>query len=128
MTTREDYDRFLAEVRKQTGIEALTSDDAGLVSVNVDEKYNVNLQFVEASGKVLCFIEVATLPYDAPKAVYRDLPLVRTTGKVTMPATATVDFSDALRAGQVQGSKTEHRGTKVVKYIFPYAGFICDIK
>ena len=103
MTTREDYDRFLAEVRKQTGIEALTSDDAGLVSVNVDEKYNVNLQFVEASGKVLCFIEVATLPYDAPKAVYRDLPLVRTTGKVTMPATATVDFSDALRAGQVQG-------------------------
>ena len=46
MTTREDYDRFLAEVRKQTGIEALTSDDAGLVSVSVDEKYNVNLQFV----------------------------------------------------------------------------------
>ena len=73
MTTREDYDRFLAEVRKQTGIEALTSDDAGLVSVSVDEKYNVNLQFVEASGKVLCFIEVATLPHDAPKAVYRDL-------------------------------------------------------
>jgi len=73
MTTREDYDRFLAEVRKQTGIEAMTSDDAGLVSVSVDEKYNVNLQFVEASGKVLCFIEVATLPPDAPKAVYRDL-------------------------------------------------------
>ena len=73
MTTREDYDRFLAEVRKQTGIEAMTSDDAGLVSVCVDEKYNLNLQFVEASGKVLCFIEVATLPHDAPKAVYRDL-------------------------------------------------------
>ena len=73
MTTREDYDRFLAEVRKQTGIEAMTSDDAGLVSVSVDEKYNVNLQFVEASGKVFCFIEVAELPPDAPKAVYRDL-------------------------------------------------------
>ena len=73
MTTREDYDRFLAEVRKQTGIEALKSDDAGLVSVRVDEKYNVNLQFVEATGKVLCFIEVAELPHDAPKAVYRDL-------------------------------------------------------
>ena len=65
MTTREDYDRFLAEVRKQTGIEALTSDDAGLVSVSVDEKYNVNLQFVEATGKVLCFIEVAVLPRPA---------------------------------------------------------------
>jgi hypothetical protein len=73
MATREEYENFLAEVRKQTGIEAMTSDDAGLVSVRVDEKYNVNLQFVEASGKVLCFIEVATLPPDAPKAVYRDL-------------------------------------------------------
>ncbi len=73
MKTREDYDGFLADVRKQTGIEAMTSDDAGLVSVRVDEKYNVNLQFVEASGKVLCFIEVAVLPHDAPKAVYRDL-------------------------------------------------------
>ena len=73
MATREEYESFLAEVRKQTGIEAMTSDDAGLVSVRVDEKYNVNLQFVEATGKVLCFIEVAELPHDAPKAVYRDL-------------------------------------------------------
>ena len=72
MKTREDYDRFLAEVRKLTGIEAMTSDDAGLVSVRVDEKYNVNLQFVEASGKVLCFVEVATLPPDAPKALVYD--------------------------------------------------------
>ena len=32
-----------------------------------------------------------------------NLPLVRTTGKVTIPATATVDFSDAARAGEVQG-------------------------
>ena len=83
MTTREDYDRFLAEVRKQTGIEALTSDDAGLVSVNVDEKYNVNLQFVEATGKVLCFVEVATLPSDASKAVYRDLLVGGLFGKDT---------------------------------------------
>lgn len=73
MATREEYDIFLAEVRKQSGIEAIKSDEAGLVSVRVDEKYNVNFQFVEATGKVLCFIEVATLPYDAPKMVYRDL-------------------------------------------------------
>ena len=73
MATREEYESFLAEVRQQTGIEAMTSDDAGPVSVCVDEKYNVNLQFVEATGKVLCFIEVAELPHDAPKAVYRDL-------------------------------------------------------
>ena len=64
MATREEYENFLAEVRKQTGIEAMTSDDAGLVSVRVDEKYNVNLQFVEATGKVLCFIEVAELVYN----------------------------------------------------------------
>lgn len=73
MPTREDYDKFLAEVRKETGIAAIRSDETGLVSVNVDEKYNVNLQFVEPTGKVLCFVELATLPHDAPKAVYRDL-------------------------------------------------------
>ena len=83
MATREEYENFLAEVRKQTGIEAMTSDDAGLVSVRVDEKYNVNLQFVEASGKVLCFIEVAVLPHDAPKAVYRDLLVGGLFGKDT---------------------------------------------
>ena len=73
MTTKENYTRFLAEVRKATGIEALKPDEAGLVSVRVDDAYNVNLQFVEATGKVLCFVEVAELPPDAPKAVYRDL-------------------------------------------------------
>ena len=73
MTAKEDYNRFLAEVRKETGIEALRPDESGLASVRVDDAYNVNLQFVEATGKVLCFVEVAELPADAPKAVYRDL-------------------------------------------------------
>ena len=73
MKTREDYESFLAEVRKQTELAAFSSDEAGLVTVRVDDKYNVNLQFVEATGKVLCFIEVAELPTDAPKPVYRDL-------------------------------------------------------
>ena len=73
MTTKEDYKTFLAQVREATGIQSMTPDESGLVMVNVDGKYNLNLQFVEASGRVLCFIEVATLPNDAPKAVYRDL-------------------------------------------------------
>ena len=73
MPTREDYDSLLAEVRKQTGIGAMTADESGLVTVRVDDKYNVNLQFVEATGRVLCFVEVAALPKDAPKEVYRDL-------------------------------------------------------
>ena len=73
MPNREDYDRFLADVRKETGIEAMTADESGLVTVRVDDKYNVNLQFVEATGRVLCFVELAVLPKDAPKEVYRDL-------------------------------------------------------
>jgi hypothetical protein len=73
MTTKEDYKTFLSQVRASTGVQSLTPDESGLVTVNVDGNYNLNLQFVEASGKVLCFIEVAELPHDAPKAVYRDL-------------------------------------------------------
>ena len=73
MTNKEDYVKFLAEVRKASGVANLTPDDSGLVSVRVDDAYNVNLQFVEATGRVLCFIEVVELPHDAPKAVYRDL-------------------------------------------------------
>ena len=73
MKTIEDYRKFLSQVRKETGIEAITPDEGGLVSVRVDDAYNLNLQFVEASGKVLCFVEVAELPKDAPKEVYRSL-------------------------------------------------------
>ncbi len=73
MTTKDSYAKFLAEVRKETGIEAFTSDETGLVSVRVDDAYNVNLQLVEGTGRLLCFVEVAELPHDASKAVYRDL-------------------------------------------------------
>ena len=73
MKTMNDYKEFMAEVRKATGIEMLQPDESGLVSVKVDDAYNVNLQFVEATGKVLCFVEVAELPPDAPSSVYRDL-------------------------------------------------------
>ena len=73
MTTKEDFSAFLAQVRKETGIESLTPDEGGLVSVRVDETYNLNLQYVEATGKLLCFIEVAQLPHDAGREVYRDL-------------------------------------------------------
>lgn len=79
----DDYKAFLAAVRKETGIEAMSPDDSGLVMVNVDEKYNLNLQFVEATGKVLCFVEVAQLPSDTPKAVYRELLVGGLFGKDT---------------------------------------------
>ena len=44
--TMDDYKVFLAEVRKATGIETLKPDESGLVSVRVDDAYNVNFQFV----------------------------------------------------------------------------------
>ena len=73
MQTMNVYRDFLAEVRKTTGIAALSPDESGLVSVKVDGAYNVNFPFVEATGTVLCFVEVAALPPDAPSSVYRDL-------------------------------------------------------
>ncbi len=73
MTTRENFIQFLQQVREETGIETLVPNESGLVSVRVDDAYTVNLQFVEATGKVLCFIEVTELPADAPKEVYRHL-------------------------------------------------------
>ena len=73
MRTLGDFRRFLGDIRKETGIEALAADDAGHVAVRVQDAYNVHLQFVEATGKILCFTEVAELPPDAPGEIYRDL-------------------------------------------------------
>ena len=73
MENKESYEKFLEEVRKASGIESIKPDESGLVSIRVDDAYNLNLQLVESTGKVLCFVEVAELPRDAPKAVYRDL-------------------------------------------------------
>ena len=65
MQTTDEYEQFLAELRRETGVEALAADESGLASVRVDDKYNLNLHFIEATGKILCFVEVATLPQDA---------------------------------------------------------------
>ena len=73
MATKDEFNGFLTEVSKATGIDAFQADETGLVSVRVDDAYNVNLQYVEATGKLLCFVEVAELPTDAPREVYRDL-------------------------------------------------------
>ncbi len=73
----------MSEVRKVSGVDTLTPDETGLVSIRVDDAYNVNLQFVEATGKILCFVEVVQLPPDAPKTVYRDLLVGGLFGKDT---------------------------------------------
>ena len=96
----EDYKAFLTKVSEEAGIPAFKPSEDGLVSMRVDDAYNVNFQFVEATGKVLCFIEVVQLPPDAPKAVYRDLLAGGLFGKDTAggyfslePETETVVYS-----------------------------------
>ena len=108
MTTKEGYTKFLAEVRKETGIESFASDETGLVSVRVNDTYNVNLQLVEETGRVLCFVEVAELPHDAPKAVYRDLLAGGLFGKETAggyfaiePETETVVYNYSFDLAKV---------------------------
>jgi len=73
MATREDYNAFLETVRKQTGLTMLVPDGFGLSNLCVQDEYNTHIQFVEATGKILCFVELFSLPKDAGKVVYRDL-------------------------------------------------------
>lgn len=83
MKTREDYDLFLKEARRVTGIEGLLPDETSLVSLRVWDEFTLNLQFVEKTGGILCFVEVAQLPEDADGDVYRDLLVGGLFGKET---------------------------------------------
>lgn len=73
MKNLEEFQQFLGSVGKLTGQELLSADDRGLVSVTVNGELSLNLQFVPATGKVVCFVEVASVPADAPVELYRDL-------------------------------------------------------
>jgi len=83
MPTIDDFKNLLATIRKQTGLDMLVPDDDGLLTFRVDDQYNISLQFIETTGKILCFVEVATLPSDAGVAVYRDLLAGTLFGKET---------------------------------------------
>ena len=118
MRTMDDYREFMAEVRKATGIGTLTPDETGLVSVRVDDAYNVNLQFVEATGKMLCFVEVVQLPPDAPQTVYRDLLVGGLFGKDTAgghfaiePETETVVYNYSFDLDKAAGDVEEFIAT-----------------
>ena len=110
MNKIEYYKTFLAEVRKTTGIESFDCDDSGLVSVRIDDKYNLNLQLLEESDRMLCFVEVTALPSDASKSVYRDLLVGGLFGRDTGGGYFTVEpesetvvyiyFFDTARAAQ----------------------------
>ena len=118
MLSKEDYLKFMSEVRKASGVDTLTPDETGLVSVRVDDKYNVNLQFVETTGKILCFVEVVQLPPDAPKAVYRDLLVGGLFGKDTAgghfaiePDTETVVYNYSFDLDKAAGDVEEFIAT-----------------
>ena len=83
VTTAESYAKFLEDLRKEPGLAMAVPDAGGLVSLRVDDKYNLNLQLVEASARILCFVEVASIPHDAPAGVYRDLLAAGLFGKET---------------------------------------------
>lgn len=69
----DDFGRFVSEVRAATGLDMLVPDDTGTVTFSVDDRYVVCLQHIEATGKLLCFVEVASLGGIAPVKVYREL-------------------------------------------------------
>ncbi|MBP5672020.1 MAG: type III secretion system chaperone [Victivallales bacterium] len=73
MPTIDDYKNFFTNIRKQTGLDMLVPDEDGLLTFRVDDEYTINLQFIETTGKILCFVEVTTIPSEAGVAVYRDI-------------------------------------------------------
>lgn len=80
--TFQDYVGFLAKMSERSGLD-LKPDDGGLVSLRVDDAYTLNLQYVEATSRILCFVDVATLPKTCDKAVYRELLVGTLFGKDT---------------------------------------------
>ncbi|MBQ9274415.1 MAG: type III secretion system chaperone [Succinivibrio sp.] len=83
MKNMNEYRNFLDSIKKIVGSEAFTPDEGGLASFRVDDRYNVNLQYVEGPGSVLCFVELMQLPPQTPKEVYRDLLSAGLFGKET---------------------------------------------
>ncbi len=73
MSTRNDYNVFMNKVCEKTGLDAFSPDESGLASVLVEERYTLNIQYVEVSSKIYIFSEVATLPDNTPAAIYREL-------------------------------------------------------
>lgn len=72
MSAFEDYANLLEKMSTLSGLD-FKPDPEGLVSLKVDNAYTLNLQYVEASSKILCFVNMATLPKSCGKSVYREL-------------------------------------------------------
>ena len=118
MKTIKDFQNFLAAVRSETGIAAMTADDSGLMSVRIDDEFNLNLQFIEATGKILCFVEIAALSENTPAAVYRELLVAGLFGAETAGGffamenkTGAVVYNYLFDADRVEGDVEEFVST-----------------
>ena len=83
MQSLDEYKSFLKEVRKATGLTMMVPDETGLLTVSVDGAYTLNLQYIEGTNKILCFIEITKLKEATPKSVYRALLAAALFGKDT---------------------------------------------
>lgn len=71
---REAYCQLLQELGKSTGLGVLEPDAQGLLTLAIDEgRYELSMQHIEATGKILVFVQVCQLPKDCGVEPYRAL-------------------------------------------------------
>ena len=138
MTTMQEYKTFLGQVAKAAGLATLEPDDEGLVSLRVEDEYTLNLQFLAATGKILCFVEIAQLGDEAPKeAIYRELLTGTLFGKDTAggyfslePESESVIYNYVFDADQAAADPAEFADMleKVLSLVDIWAGRIRDLK
>ena len=138
MTTMQEYKTFVGQVAKAASLETLEPDDEGLVSLRVEDEYTLNLQFIPATGKILCFVEIAQLDDEAPKeAIYRELLTGSLFGKDTAggyfslePESESVIYNYVFDANQAAAEPAEFANTleKVLSLVDIWAGRIRDLK
>ena len=138
MTTMQEYKTFLGQVAEAASLATLEPDDEGLVSLRVEDEYTLNLQFIAATGKILCFVEIAQLDDEAPKeAIYRELLTGSLFGKDTAggyfslePESESVIYNYVFDANQAAADPAEFADTleKVLSLVDIWAGRIRDLK
>lgn len=138
MMTMQEYKTFLGQVAKAAGLATLEPDDDGLVSLRVEDEYTLNLQFIAATGKILCFVEIVQLDHEAPKeAIYRELLVGALFGKDTAggyfslePESESVIYNYVFDADQAAAEPAEFADTleKALSLVDFWAGRIRDLK
>ena len=69
----KQYCEFLEKVADAASLGDLTPDESGLVSLMIDGRLGLNLQYVPETSKIFCFVDMCALPVDAEGSILRDL-------------------------------------------------------